>query len=102
MEETDPNVNDFENVVEQTEQFLKKFSVGGSNKKIQEKLEPSHIAASAVQELINLRGMQKQRKVTLSEDTNNPEIEENNFLSTQGKCGGVALNLYRCPVRDAR
>jgi len=76
VEETDPNVNDFENVVEQTEQFLKKFSVGGSNKKIQEKLEPSHIAASAVQELINLRGMQKQRKVTFSEDTNNAEIEE--------------------------
>ena len=75
IEEKDPDVNDFENVVEQTEQFLKKFSVGGSNKKIQDKLEPSHIAASAVQELINLRGMQKQRKVTFSEDVD-ADIEE--------------------------
>merc|ERR1711892_404143 len=70
IEEKDPNVNDFENVVEHTEQFLKKFSVGGSSAQIQDKLESSHIAASAVQELINMRGIQKQRRVTFSEDLN--------------------------------
>ena len=65
LEEKEPNINDFENVVEHTENFLKKLSVGlmsrrGSRNIIQEKLEPSNIAASAVQELINLRGMQSQ------------------------------------------
>ena len=76
MEEEDPNIHDdFENVVEHTENFLKKLSVGllsrrGSRNTIQEKLEPSNIAATAVQELINLRGMQSQRRVTFSEDLN--------------------------------
>ena len=72
MEEEEPSVNEFDNVVEHTENFLKKLSVGFMSRRdsvmIQDKHEPSNIAASAVQELINMRGMQKQRKVTFTEE----------------------------------